>query len=454
MKLGYLTGLAMLSLFLSACSNTAKISEIADLETLPQTPESYTQALPAYDFNEQQRLNDEFDKTFFSPWDISKMSYDLAQASWGSYYLKKETYGENHKLRKKEWYEEQIKRSNFDQYDTLREYAITTHNSNLRVFPTQSVIFYNPDAPGEGFPFDYNQNSHIKINTPLFVSHYSLDKAWVYVEANSLFGWLPVKDVAFMDEAQRHNFKTGHYYVATQDEFALFDQSENFVEYIKLGTIFPIINGSLVSVKASFKLSNSLIAQPENGAEFVYSNINQQQVAQKPLAFNRTNLNKISSALIGEDYGWGGVLANRDCSAFTKDFFTPFGIYLKRNSSKQLEAGQYIELKTLDNEAKKQAILADAIPFMTLIYLRGHIMLYVGEGAGEQAGEPLVFHNIWGLRTLKDDGSTGRFIIGRAVITTLEPGKELPNLVQESSLLSKIQGMVILDRPVDSLALN
>ena len=442
MKLGYCISLALLSVLISACSHTAKITEIADLETLQQAPETYTQALNPSKFSAQQRLNAEFDKTFFSPWDISQMSYDLEQASWGSYYLKKETYGENHKLRKKEWYEEQIKRSNFEQYDTLRDYAITTHNSNLRVFPTQSVIFYNPDAPGEGFPFDYNQNSHIKINTPLFVSHYSLDKAWVYVEANSLFGWLPVKDIAFMDEAQRRTFKSGQYYVATQDEFALFDQSSNFVEYIKLGTIFPIINGSLTSVKARFKQSNSLIAQAENGAEFVYSNIDHQQVAQKPLAFNRKNLNKISSALIGEDYGWGGVLANRDCSAFTKDFFTPFGIYLKRNSSKQLEAGQYIELKELDNASKKQRILADAIPFMTLIYLRGHIMLYIGE----QAGEPLVFHNIWGLRTLKDDGSVGRFIIGRAVITTLEPGKELPNLIQEASILSKVQGMVILDK--------
>jgi hypothetical protein len=445
MKLGYYATLALLSLFISACSNTAKITEIADLESLVQEPEPYTHALPAYDFAAQKKLNDEFDKTFFSPWDIKQMSYDLAQASWGSYYLKKETYGENHKLRKKEWYEEQIKRSNFAQYDKLRRYAISTHNSNLRVFPTQSVIFYNPDAPGEGFPFDYNQNSHIKINTPLFVSHYSLDKAWVYVEANSLFGWLPVKDIAFMNQAQRYDFKSGKYYVATEDEFALFDQSSNFVEYIKLGTIFPIINGSLVTVKAVFKQSNSLIAQPENSGDLVFSNINSDQVAQKPLAFNRANLNKISRALIGEDYGWGGVLENRDCSAFTKDFFAPFGIYLKRNSSKQVEQGQYIELKELDNAGKKQRILDDAVPFMTLIYLRGHIMLYIGE----QAGEPLVFHNIWGLRTLKEDGSVGRFIIGRAVITTLEPGKELPNLVQASSILNKIQGMVILDREAD-----
>ena len=446
MKLGYVTGLMLFSLFLSACSHTSKMTDIADLESLPQTAEPYTQALAPYEFSEQGQLNRKFDEIFFSPWELTQMSVDLEQASWGNFYLQKETYGENHKLRKKEWYEEHIRRSNFEAYDTVRDYGITTSNSNLRVFPTQSVIFYNPDSPGEGFPFDYNQNSHIKINTPLFISHYSLDKAWVYVEANSLFGWLPVNDITFIDQAQRERFKSGQYYVATQDEFALFDQDKYFIEYIKLGTIFPIIDGKLVSVKASFSSSNSLINESKKGARLVYSDINSNQVAQKPLAFNRTNLTKISNALIGEDYGWGGVLANRDCSAFTKDFFTPFGIYLKRNSSKQLEAGEYIELKALDADDKKQRILEDAIPFMTLIYMRGHIMLYVGEGAGEQAGEPLVFHNIWGLRTLEEDDSIGRFIIGRAVITTLEPGKELDNLVQEASLINRIQGMVLLNK--------
>lgn len=435
MKLGYSTSLALLSLLISACTSTPKVTEIADLESLPQTAESYTQSIGSYDFNEQARLDAEYNKTFFSPWDIIQMSYDLEQASWGSYYLKKETYGENHKLRKKEWYEEQIRRSNFEEYDTVRDYAITTHNTDLRVFPTQSVIFYNPDAPGEGFPFDYNQNSHIKINTPLFVSHYSLDKAWVYVEANSLFGWLPVKDVVLMNKTQRDSFKNGNYYVSTQDDFALFDKANNFIEYIKLGTIFPVIAGELVTVQKSHQAEAT-------GVEFVLSPANAQNVAPKPLKFNQANLNKVSNALIGEDYGWGGVLANRDCSAFTKDFFTPFGVYLKRNSSKQREAGEYIELKDLDNEGKKQRILEDAVPFMTLIYLRGHIMLYVGE----KAGEPLVFHNIWGLRTLEEDDSVGRFIIGRAVITTLEPGKELPNLIPEASILSKVQGMVLLDK--------
>ena len=106
MTLGYVTGLMVLSLFLSACSHTSKMTDIADLESLPQTAEPYTQALAPYEFSEQGQLNHKFDEIFFSPWELTQMSVDLEQASWGNFYLQKETYGENHKLRKKEWYEE------------------------------------------------------------------------------------------------------------------------------------------------------------------------------------------------------------------------------------------------------------------------------------------------------------------------------------------------------------
>lgn len=425
--------IAILSMLISACSTTTQITEIADLTTLPQDPTEYTQPLSLDDFSNQVVFNEQFDQTFFRPWDIQSMSFTLEEATWGREYLEKETYGENHKLRTQDWYLQQIAHSNFAEYDTLKRYAITTKNTNLRVFPTKSVVFYNPAQAGEGFPFDYNQNSQLKLNTPLFVSHYSLDKAWIYVEANSLFGWVPVNDMAFVNEEQRNAFKTGSYYVAIEDNFPLFNEQQNFVDYIKLGTIFPQQEGRYLT----------FTSQAENTAKLSPLQIHSHSVAQKPLAFSKSNLNKISSELIGEEYGWGGMLGHRDCSAFTKDFFTPFGIYLKRNTSKQLEQGQYVDLSTLSQSDKKAHIIENGVPFLTLVYLRGHIMLYVGE----RAGEPLMFHNIWGLTTLEKSGDFGRFIIGRAVITTLEPGKELPNVVAEKSLINRVEGMVILTTP-------
>jgi len=59
---------------------------------------------------------------------------------------------------------------------------------------------------------------------------------------------------------------------------------------------------------------------------------------------------------------------------------------------------------------------------------------------GDWRGEPLGLHNAWGLRT-----AGGGLIIGRAVITTLEPGKEREDLTRpEGLLLNRVEGFTLL----------
>jgi hypothetical protein len=52
---------------------------------------------------------------------------------------------------------------------------------------------------------------------------------------------------------------------------------------------------------------------------------------------------------------------------------------------------------------------------------------------------------MWGVRTLEDDGEQGRFVVGKTAFTTIEPGKELKKFDPESSLLTKIEGIILLD---------
>ena len=428
-------------LFVACSKNQTQIQEIKDLTTLPQTASSYTKNIPAISENLQKELDEKFNELFFKPWDLKKMSHSAEDASWGKMYAKKKMYAENHKLIPKEWFNKQTHNSNFEEYNTVLKNAITTNNSNLRVYPTKSAMFYNPKKAGEGFPFDYNQNSSLKINTPLFISHFSKDRAWVFVETNFAIGWVSTKEIAFIDDVLINKFKSGTYFVATQDNFPIY-KNGIFVEYIKMGTIFPLRKNKYVTINKGANLQGYLS----------YVKITDEYIQKKPLQFNTQNINKIADSIIKEPYGWGGIMNHRDCSAMTKDFFAPFGIYLKRNSAGQIKRGKYIELKDLSLEEKKKQIEQQGVPFLTLVYLKGHIMLYIGS----QNGEPLVFHNVWGVKTLEDDGEYGRFIIGRAVITTLEPGRELPNYVEEKNILSKIEGIVILNQntPNDSQTLN
>ena len=156
------------------------------------------------------------------------------------------------------------------------------------------------------------------------------------------------------------------------------------------------------------------------------------------MKLNYKNLSNIADKLAGKPYGWGGLYGNRDCSAMIKDLFTPFGIWLPRHSSAQAKhIGTFIDLKNVDSSTKESIIKNSAIPYLTLIWYPGHIMLYIGD----HKGEPIIFHNIWGIRT-KD--KLRRKVIGESVITTLNPGKSISKANKKQSILNKIQGMTYL----------
>jgi hypothetical protein len=126
----------------------------------------------------------------------------------------------------------------------------------------------------------------------------------------------------------------------------------------------------------------------------------------------------------------------------TRDFFAVFGIWLPRHSEDQVkEVGVYTDLGGLKPEQKERLILEKGIPYLTILWRKGHVMLYIGE----QNGRALIFHNIWGIRTRDLRGREGRKIIGQAVITTLQPGRELRTFdAQAGDLLAGISGMSIL----------
>jgi hypothetical protein len=164
----------------------------------------------------------------------------------------------------------------------------------------------------------------------------------------------------------------------------------------------------------------------------------------KPLPLTASNLARAVNALMGEPYGWGGMYMDRDCSAAVKDLFAPFGLFLPRNSAAQAAAGDSsVELGSLSPEAKERVILEQGIPFLTLIHLKGHIMLYIGKWNGRA----IVFHNLWGVRTKSFWGKEGRKIVGRAVITTLSPGRELGNADHSAEILGRIDRMTFLVPP-------
>ncbi|QDF29184.1 C40 family peptidase [Halarcobacter anaerophilus] len=414
--------LIITAIFFLACA--PKNIKIEDIKNYPQNPAFYINNFTNVTLNKEE-LSKNFIKKYFSPWNLKALKYSKEEASWGNIYAKREIYLENYRLASKQWFDKLIDNANFEKYNTALLKAITTKNCDFRVFPTNSSLFYNPQKAGEGFPFDYNQNSRVKINTPVFVSHFSKDKAWAFVQSHYVLGWVRVDNLLFVNENQIKEFKNNPLYVITQDGFQTFDI--NLSEDLKIGTFF-------------LKQKDKYLLATNSGIKKV--NLNKNSIKAFPLDFNKNYVSKLLNQFITEPYGWGGLNNHRDCSSFTQDFFTPFGIYLNRNSKAQTALNKYFDISKYSNKEKKEFIIKNGIPFLTLVYLRGHIMLYIGT----YNNEPLVMHNMWGVKTWIFPFTHGRNIVGKTVITTLEPGVELKMADKYRTILKRVQGIVLLNK--------
>jgi len=254
---------------------------------------------------------------------------------------------------------------------------------------------------------------------------------------------LPARDVAFVDESFVRSWQNRRYAVMIRDQIPIYDERGRFCFKAPLGAQFPILREEVDFLDILVG-----VADENRQAVLKVSRISRDTATQRPLKMTRANLARVANELINQPYGWGGLNQNRDCSALTMDFFAPFGIWLPRNSGQQAhEAGRFIDLEKLSPAEKEMMIIQYGVPYATLIWRKGHIMLYMGA----YEGKALIFHNMWGISTLDLRGRRGRRIVGHAVITTLRPGIELcSDLEAGCDPLRSVQGMTILlpDAPV------
>lgn len=382
----------------------------------------------------------DFTHRYYSPWFRNTLKHTKEEAMWAnrSYGIKKRYYGENLQPLSDEEIDTILANTFFEAYGTTNAHAIMLKNAQMRNLPTHKPFFKKTTLPGEGYPFDYLQTSRIHIAEPLIISHYSHDGAWAFVESSFASGWLPIDTFAMVNAKERTRIIHSPKVAITVDNTPLYHTNGRFITYAKIGTLFPTTREDATAFQAyMYTHDASFTAKP---FDFTLPKTVAQNV---PIPFSKETIAPITQSLLGEKYGWGGFLDNRDCSALTRDFLAPFGVWIPRNSAAQKSFGNYLSLKELTNEEKETMILKHGIAFLSLIYLKGHIMLY----AGEFEGKPLVVHNTWGVRTM-EDGNEGRNIIGKAIVSDLHVGQNEPNVPKNALLIAKVEGMLV--RPKDT----
>ncbi|MCI5968811.1 SH3 domain-containing C40 family peptidase [Helicobacter sp.] len=378
-----------------------------------------------------QSLKKEYLTRFFSPFD-KKPQFTQETLRWGlNAAYANLGYGENLLPYTKKEIQALEYEANLEHYPSVKKPAIITRNSNLRVLPTNKPRFYNPKTAGEGFPFDYWQNSSIYLGTPVLITHYSRSKKWAYVESGFVSGWINVLDVGILNDNQVESLrKTRDFIVVKKDYTPLTNAHKEFLESARIGMLLPLVGSTKKEFETEIYVRN---ARGYTHTQRVV--LKQKDFAKFPMVFSNANVAALGQDIMGEKYGWGGMFGNRDCSMFLRDVFGNFGIFLPRNSQAQMDV--YLDLSGLSREQKLESIKKYGIPFATFLGMRGHIMLYIGA----MDGEIYVLHDIWGLRTLQNETQEGREILGKILITPVEIGKNVKGIVQDRLLIDRIYGM-------------
>ncbi len=416
---------------------------ILDVRELPQDHTFYLNSSTTdrehLSVENQMRMDRNYNNTYFSVWHMKYPYHALPERVRNDFriYALRPGYGENKRKHPADWVRNLQSSASLESYPNILSRGITTRNTSLRELPTNIPHFSAKDGDSKAWPFDNLQRSSVPANTPVFVYHLSADKSWALVETSFTYGWIPTEDFAFANNEFVKNWETGSYAVIIREHVSVLDTRNQFLVQASVGNIFPLeaISGGEIKISVA-------VADPNRQAVIRHGFVPEKAAARKPFRFNPVNAAKIANEMKGEPYGWGGLYGRRDCSAMTRDFFAVFGIWLPRHSSSQVkETGIYIDLRGLSPDEKERTIIEKGVPYLTLLWRKGHIMLYIGH----KDGRVLIFHNMWGVRTRDELGREGRKIVGQAVITTLRPGQEVPDFDPSvGSYLSHIAAMNIL----------
>jgi cell wall-associated NlpC family hydrolase len=410
-------------------SNVQKVQEVQKLEHISQNVDVY---LANFVDNNASVDQEEFEKHYFSAWDTDTKEFTVDRVQWAFEAFKYgDSYGENLQLIEEDFFTSVKENANYKEYAKINKNALSLYELNIRAFPSDRPLLRDPSKAGEGFPFDYLQNTSIHANKPLFVTHYSKDKAWAHVFSSFAYGWVKTREIVLLEDSQTKLWRNAQQIFIKNENVPIYTQDGEFLFKTKLGMMFALIDEDEQSYTV-LAISN----YKQNKALFLQVKLSKAIAHKGALTFNKKNIAHITQEILHNNYGWGGIYGQRDCSSTLRDFFAPFGIWLPRNSYKQSKVGKVVSLVALSDDEKRKKIKENAQAFKTLLYKKGHIVLYTGIVDGKIT----VLQNMWGIKT-KKDSKEGRYLVGKTVFSTLDLGSELLDYDQNASLIQNLQSM-------------
>jgi len=425
--------LVLSMLVLASCAPRQE-GMVRDLEVLPQSSAHYIPELTGelFSLEKQARLYKDFRDAYFGPWTRPEPKFEAQDVFWGFDFIReREVYAENYLPVTTDWLSRMHRKSDISGYPSRHKRAVTVENADMRAMPSRSPVFLDPRAPGEGFPFDYLQNTLVPAGTPVLITHVTRDGDWALAETDYAAGWVRWSGLALVDADFVRKFKSGSLVGFVQDQAPVYTAGGRHVFTGRVGMLLPEGESGGLADGRGFLVP---VRDKDGEAALVEGRTSREVLHKFPVQPTGADFAGMMDSMLGQAYGWGGMYENRDCSALLQDLFRMFGIFLPRNSAQQKHFKEPVPLEGLEREKKLEKIVKKGRPFLSILYMPGHVMLYLGQDPESQM--PVVYHSLWGLRTSRVwHSEPGRHIIGRTVITSLEPGREMRDLARPEGLL-------------------
>lgn len=312
-----------------------------------------------------------------------------------------------------------LKNRNLETNDFEVRYGITTENGSIRAFPSDVFLTNEKNL------YDYLQETGINYGEPLIVLWESSDKEWYFVQAYDYNGWIRKDSVGL---CEKETFDTVVKAFSDGDVWCPKKTGETEFVTEKNGTVKKTLRmGTYITVSGKNLL---LPERDSNGNAYFVKADEPADIDGKLMKFTTSNLLDLCEAALGTPYSWGDIdEKGMDCSSTLQSIYRCFGLLLPRNSSQQIKTSfEIVNLSEADKKAKYEIV--SELPLGTVLYMPGHVMLYLGM----YEGLPYVIQNT--TDSARDDG--GVTVYNACVLTSLENG------VSGNTLFDRITYAVII----------
>lgn len=294
---------------------------------------------------------------------------------------KEERYNKDGNIMDKDCYNLLLDNLNLDSIQDINtiQYGITTDRTSLRTFPT-----YEPSYRKRGdIEFDRFQETAVYPLEPLIIYMESKDGEWYFARMYNYIAWIPKSSVLLGEKEEIFKF-------VNQEKFLTVIDRQINIE----GKTFDM--GIRIPLKGEAEDYYTILIPEEedNKIKIVEKKIPKSNGLNLGyLPYTKENIILQAFKFKDEAYSWGGLNNTRDCSAFIMDIYRCFGIKLPRNTQEQgaKSLGIGYDLKHTGTLEEKLETLGK-IPAVTVLYMPGHTMLYLGE----EQGEHYIFHQFAG----------------------------------------------------------